>query len=93
MQRYVFCEVLGNAESPVASQQTRGIQPKLFQCWASVEDAGPTLKQHMVNVPCLLGIVGCAAPRVPASGPQLRIWGGKFGPAQPDTGRAGHYFV
>ena len=27
----------------------------LFQCWASVEDGGPTLKQHRVNAPCLLG--------------------------------------
>ena len=27
----------------------------LFQCWASVEDGGPTLKQHWVNAPCLLG--------------------------------------
>ena len=26
----------------------------LFQCWASVEDGGPTLKQHWVNAPCLL---------------------------------------
>ena len=26
----------------------------LFQCWASVEDRGPTLKQHCVNTPCLL---------------------------------------
>ena len=26
----------------------------LFQCWASVEDGGPTLKQHWVNTPCLL---------------------------------------
>ena len=23
--------------------------PKVFQCWASVEDAGPTLKHHWVN--------------------------------------------
>ena len=23
----------------------------LFQCWASVEDGGPTLKQHWMNVP------------------------------------------
>ena len=27
----------------------------LFQCWASVEDGGPTLKQHWTNAPCLLG--------------------------------------
>ena len=28
----------------------------LFQCWAGVEDGGPTLKQHWVNASCLLGI-------------------------------------
>ena len=27
----------------------------LFQCWASVEDGGPTLKQPWVNASCLLG--------------------------------------
>ena len=26
----------------------------LFQCWFSVVDAGLTLKQHCVNVSCLL---------------------------------------
>ena len=34
------------------SQQTWGIRPMLFQCRASVEDGGPTLKQHWVNVLC-----------------------------------------
>ena len=36
-------------------QQTRGIHPMLFQCWASVEDGGPSLKQHWVNSPYLQG--------------------------------------
>ena len=27
-------------------EQTRGIHPMLFQCWTSVEDGGPALKQH-----------------------------------------------
>ena len=35
----------------------RGIHPMLFQCWASVCDAGPTLKQHRVNASCLLDTV------------------------------------
>ena len=39
------------------SQQTRDIHPMLFQCWPSVEDDGPTLKQHWVNAPCLLGLL------------------------------------
>ena len=26
----------------------------LYQCWASVEDGGPTLKQHWANAPCFL---------------------------------------
>ena len=37
------------------TQQIRGIRPMLFQCWPTVFDAGPTLKQHWVNAPCLLG--------------------------------------
>ena len=39
----------------VYTQQTRGIHPMLFQCWSSVEDDGPTLKQHWVNSPCFKG--------------------------------------
>ena len=31
----------------------------LFQCWAGVEDSGPTLKQHWVNASCLLVIYRC----------------------------------
>ena len=35
----------------------------MFQCWPTLFDAGPTLKQHRVNDPCLLGIsyqsLGC----------------------------------
>ena len=37
------------------TQQTRDLHPMLFQCWASVEDGGPALEQHWVNVLCLLG--------------------------------------
>ena len=37
-----------------AFQQTRDIYPMLFQCWATVFDAGPTLNQHWVNGWCLL---------------------------------------
>ena len=36
------------------SKQTRDNHPNLFQCWASVEDCGSTLKQHWMNVMCLL---------------------------------------
>ena len=32
------------------------IHPLLFQCsWPTVFDAGPTLKQHLVNAQCLVG--------------------------------------
>ena len=37
------------------TQQIGGIHPMLFQCWASVEDGGPALKQHRMNASCLLG--------------------------------------
>ena len=36
-------------------QQTRYVEPMLFYCWAGVADNGPTLKQHWLNVSCLLG--------------------------------------
>ena len=35
-----------------APRQTRAIHPILFQCWPNVFDAGTTLKQHWVIVPC-----------------------------------------
>ena len=37
------------------SQPTRGIHPRLFQCWHTIFDTGPTFKQHWVNAACLLG--------------------------------------
>ena len=33
----------------VSSQQTQKIDPMLFQCWSTVYDAGPTLKQHWIK--------------------------------------------
>ena len=39
----------------VFSQQTRDIDDVLVQCWHIVCDDGPTLNQHMINAPCLLG--------------------------------------
>ena len=38
-----------SAGSLCYTQQTGGIHPMLFQCWASVEDGGPTLIQHWVK--------------------------------------------
>ena len=40
----------------VSTHQTRDIQPVLEKCWTSVEDGGPTLNQHWVNVLYFLGI-------------------------------------
>ena len=37
------------------SQKARDIEPMLVKCWATVCDAGRTLKLHWVNVSCLLG--------------------------------------
>ena len=51
----MHCKCLSSVCNQVA-QQTRDVDPMLFQCWASVEDDGPTLKQHWVKVPCLLGM-------------------------------------
>ena len=40
-----------------AAQQTRGVEPVLVLCWASVADSGPELDQHWVNVSCLLRVL------------------------------------
>ena len=37
------------------AQQTRDVDPVLGECWADVEDGGPTFTQHWVNVSCILG--------------------------------------
>ena len=55
--RCIVAHAIGAMSTP---QQTRNIALVLFQCWASVADDGPTLIQHMVNVPSLLG----ALPRM-----------------------------
>ena len=39
----------------VHTQQTRDIDPMLFQCRAIVFDVGPTIKQQWDNSSCLLG--------------------------------------
>ena len=44
--------VYPNADS---SQETRGLDPMLFQCWPSAVGGGPILKQHWVKSSCLLG--------------------------------------
>ena len=38
----------------MASQQTQGVEPVLFECWSTVYDAGPALKQHCFNALCVL---------------------------------------
>ena len=40
----------------LTAQQTRGVEPELILCWASIADGGPELDQHWVNVSCLLGV-------------------------------------
>ena len=53
--------------------QSREIHPMLFQCWASVEDGGLTLKQHWVDASCLLGryLILVKKPRWPIVGSML----------------------
>ena len=49
--------------SYVTSQQTRDIDPMLFHCWPIVCDDGRTVKQHCVNVSCMLcSTVGYSGP-------------------------------
>ena len=40
---------------PASKRENTRHSPMLFQCWPSVEDAGPTLKQNWVNVPVFAG--------------------------------------
>ena len=48
--KYILFDIL-----LVTTQQTRNIDPMLFKCWPTLFDVGPTLKQHWLNVLCLLG--------------------------------------
>ena len=50
------------------AQQTRYIHPMMFQCWATVFDAGPTLKQLWVDASCITRICcmsGLPYPEMP----------------------------
>ena len=66
-----------------SSQKTRDIHTTLFQSLASVEDNGPTLKQHWVNAPCLLGshwhdsVQLCACFRYPGKERLVVDWPGQ----------------
>ena len=44
------------------AKQTRDIDPMLFQWWSTVCDAGLALKQHWVNVSCLLNLIIILTP-------------------------------
>ena len=46
-----------------AAQQTRGVEPVLVWCWASVSDGGPALEQHCVNVVFAGSVDKCFAPK------------------------------
>ena len=41
----------------VFAGRSRDIQPMLAQCWSSVADDGPTLRQHWLNISCLLNSI------------------------------------
>ena len=45
----------GVSDQVITAQLTRGIEPMLFYCWVDVEDGGPTLELHWLNVSCFLG--------------------------------------
>ena len=48
--------VLLCVDHKITTQQTRDVKPMLFQCWPTVFDVGPTIKQHWFNVSRLLGM-------------------------------------
>ena len=45
-----------------AAKQTRGVEPVLVRCWASVTDGGPALDRHWVNVVFAGSVDKCFAP-------------------------------
>ena len=45
------------------AQQTRGVEPVLVWCWASVADDGPALDQHWVNDMFAGSADKCFAPK------------------------------
>ena len=49
-------EAEGVRSSPSNTKQIQDVESMVFQCWATVCDAGPTLKYHWFNVLYLLGI-------------------------------------
>ena len=46
-----------------AAQQTRGVEPVLVWCWASVANGGPALDQHWVNLMFAWSVDKCFAPK------------------------------
>ena len=58
-EQYLAKQALADNEDvsiQVSHLYTRGNQPILVYCWASVCDAVPALNQHWFNVPYFLGI-------------------------------------
>ena len=53
------------------SRPTRDVHPVLAQCWASVEDGGPSLSRHWVNVSCLPRYAGPMVASVADVSPRL----------------------
>ena len=41
------------------THETRDVETESVDCWAGVEDSGPTLNQQLVNLLCLLGYSLC----------------------------------
>ena len=52
---WCYLQSTGSGQLHAYTQQARDAESMLFRCWATVEDGGPTSKQHWHNVSCLPG--------------------------------------
>ena len=43
-------------DKALTRKPSKHIEP-MFSCWANITDDGPTLKQHCLNISCLLGSI------------------------------------
>ena len=50
-----YCQWCSRDIEPMQQHQTQDVYSMLVQCWPDIYDVDPTLKQHWVNISCLLG--------------------------------------
>ena len=59
---HLYNEVVYHATA--VYEATSDVYPMLFECWASVADAGPTFKQHWLNASFFFWVAGYIGGRI-----------------------------